>query len=208
LHALVTLALFPCFLLGLRHPPAGLGHQPPPNRHNDRRWWLGVWGQFLFVALGVGLTLAGISIAAVGVTSVFVPEDLAYLGTTPAALQAANPRLLPLIAHDRAGFGGALASNGLAVLLPALWGFRQGARWLWWTLAAAGTPGFAAALGVHLAVGYLDLWHLAPALVALALYLLGLILTYPYLCAPAPGAPPTVPPPIPAPAERAGARVR
>ena len=116
-------------------------------------------------------------------TTVFVPEDLGFLGATAAELQAANPRLLPLIAHDRAGFGGALASNGLAVLLPALWGFRQGARWLWWALLAAGAPGFAAALGVHAAVGYLDAWHLAPAATAALLYLAALILSYPYLCA-------------------------
>ena len=43
-------------------------------------------------------------------------------------------RLVPLIAHDRAGLGGALAANGLGVLLAALWGYRPGARWLWWTL--------------------------------------------------------------------------
>jgi dihydroorotate dehydrogenase len=64
-----------------------------------------------------------------------------------------NPRLLPLVAHDRAGFGGALVSDGLGVLLASLWGYRAGARWLWWTLAGAGAPGFIAGIGVHAAVG-------------------------------------------------------
>ena len=54
------------------------------------------------------------------------------------ALATNNPRLLPLVAHDRAGFGGALVAEGLAVLLIALWGYRPGARWLWWTFLASG----------------------------------------------------------------------
>jgi hypothetical protein len=118
----------------------------------------------------------------VGVTRVFVPEDLAFLRASAAALAGANSRLLPLIAHDRAGFGGALVSDGLAVLGAALWGFRRGARWLWWTLFWAGLPGFGAALGVHVVVGYDDLWHLAPVLLAAAFYIMALALTYPYLC--------------------------
>ena len=113
---------------------------------------------------GVGLLLGGVSLAVIGVTQVFVPEDLAFMGTTRATLDAASPRLVPLIAHDRASLGGALVANGLGVLLAALWGFRPGARWLWWTLFWSGVPGFVAALGTHAAVGYTDAWHLAPAL--------------------------------------------
>ncbi len=39
-------------------------------------------------------------------TCVFVPQDLTFLGFQIGELQALNPRLVPLIAHDRAGFGG------------------------------------------------------------------------------------------------------
>src|SRR5262249_37662606 len=80
--------------------------------------------------------------------------DLAFMQTTVEALTEANPRLVPLVAHDRASFGGMLIATGLGVLLPALWGYRQGARWLWWTFLAAGVPGYAAGIGVHLAVGF------------------------------------------------------
>jgi hypothetical protein len=72
-------------------------------------------------------------------------------------------------------------SNGLAVLTCALWGFRRGARWLWWALCLAGGAGFAAAIGVHLAVGYTDPLHLMPAFLGLGLFGLGLFLAYPYL---------------------------
>lgn len=188
LHALVTALLLPFFLLGLsrRPSPGSPPHLPAPNLRNSRRWLCGVWGQFLFVAIGGGLALAGLAIAAIGATTVFVPTDLMFLRTSAAALSAANPHLLSLVAHDRAGFGGDLVSVGLAVLCIALWGFREGARWVWWTLLCAGAPGFVAALGVHVAVGYMEISHLAPALIGLALYVAGLVLAYPYLCAPAP----------------------
>jgi hypothetical protein len=131
----------------------------------------------LFVAVGASLVLAGCVLSVIGVTVVFVPEDLQFMGTTREALEVANPRLVPLVAHDRAGLGGALVCNGLAVLLASLWGFRPGARWLWWALFGAGVPGFVAALGTHLAVGYTDLLHLAPALLGLAMYTAALILS-------------------------------
>jgi dihydroorotate dehydrogenase len=181
LHGLLTLLLLPCYLLGLRGERGAPPRVPLPDLHNDRAWRLAQWGQLLLVGLGAGLVIAGATIALVGVTTVFVPEDLAYLQTTAAALEAANARLLPLIAHDRAGFGGALFSNGLAVLLIALWGVRRGARWVWWTILLGGIPGFLGALGVHFVIGYTDPWHLAPAVAALVVYLLGLALSYPYL---------------------------
>jgi len=75
-----------------------------------------------------------------------------------------------------------LIACGLGILLPALWGYRQGARWLWWTLLAAGIPSYASAIGVHLLVGYTNLWHLAPAFAGLGIFFAGLGLSYPYLC--------------------------
>jgi hypothetical protein len=177
LHALVTVLLLPFFLLGLFGRRAEVATSTP--RPPRQRGW--PWGQFLFVAVGVGLLLGGISLAVIGVTVVFVPEDLAFMGTSRAALDAANPRLIPLIAHDRASLGGALVSNGLGVLLAVLWGYRPGARWLWWTLFVAGVSGFVAALGTHLAVGYTDVWHLAPALTGAGLYLAALVTSAPAL---------------------------
>jgi hypothetical protein len=77
-----------------------------------------------------------------------------------------------------------LVSAGLALLLPALWGFRPCSAWLWWTQLAAVVLAYAAALAVHLVVGYTDLWHLTPAYGGLTLFLLGLGLSYPFLCQP------------------------
>jgi dihydroorotate dehydrogenase len=180
-HAFVTAILFQFLLLGLHARLGPLREQPPPNLHNDWRWRWGLWGQLIFVVHGAGLIGAGLMISGIGVTSVFVHEDLEFMQTTAEALTQANPKLLPLVAHDRASFGGMLVASGILVLLTALWGFRQGSYWLWWTLLLGGLPAYAAGIGVHLAVGYTNLWHLAPAIGGFAFFTAGLGLCYPYL---------------------------
>jgi len=75
-----------------------------------------------------------------------------------------------------------LLASGWVFLLPTLWGFRRGSAWLWWTFLIAGLAAYAAAIGVHFSVGYMSLGHLFPAFGGLALFLLGLILSYPFLC--------------------------
>jgi hypothetical protein len=75
-----------------------------------------------------------------------------------------------------------LLAAGWLFLLPSLWGFRRGSPWLWWSSLSAGVIAYAAAIGVHYAVGYLNVLHLLPAFGGLALLLVGLILSYPFLC--------------------------
>jgi beta-carotene hydroxylase len=109
-------------------------------------------------------------------TRVFVPQDVAYLGVDAIALDDLNPRLVPLIAHDRAGFGGAVCVLGLIVLACAA--FAAPTPGLWRALAAAGVAGFGSAIGVHPAIGYTDPVHLAPAVLGALTLSAGLGLTY------------------------------
>ena len=51
-------------------------------------------------------------------------------------------------------------------------------------MLVAGVLAYACAIGVHVAVGYIDLFHLSPAFGGLALFLLGLALSQPFLCRP------------------------
>jgi hypothetical protein len=180
LHALAAAILLPLFILAMRGR-AERAVDRLPALTNSRIWRQAQWGQLIFVALGVALGVGGSVIALVGITNVFVPEDLMYLCTSASRLQQFNARLLPLIAHDRAGFGGALFSDAAALLATALWGIQQGQRWLWFMLLLAGTPAFAAGLSVHLIIGYTDFWHLLPLYTALVLYAAGLVCLYPYL---------------------------
>ena len=123
------------------------------------------------------MVLAGATILTVGMTRVFVPQDLEFMRVSIAELDAANPRLVPLIAHDRAGFGGGILSAGLIVVACAL--FASPCRSLWQALGGAGTAGFGAAIGVHPAVGYTVWFHLAPAIAGALLFVVGLVLTAP-----------------------------
>jgi dihydroorotate dehydrogenase len=181
LHAFVTVVLLQ-FLVMAFHGDLGQARVPrTPGLFNDRAWRLSLWGQLLVIVQAVLFLLGGAVISAVGVTRVFVPEDLAFLGATPGELAGAGPRLIPLIAHDRASLGGMLICSGLGFLMPALWGYRRGELWLWWTLTLAAVPGFLATSLVHLAVGYHDLRHLAPVFLGASLMGVGLALAYPYL---------------------------
>ena len=123
------------------------------------------------------MLLAGATILTVGMTRVFVPQDLEFMGVRIADLNAANPRLVPLIAHDRAGFGGGLLSAGFTVAACAL--FATPSRSLWQALAGAGAAGFGAAIGVHPAVGYTDWLHLVPAIAGSVLFVVGLAFAAP-----------------------------
>lgn len=181
-HAFVTAAMLQLLLFGVH---GRLGTYTPhvrPETRGSFAWRLSLWGQLLLVVHGFALLGAGAVIAVIGVTDVFVHADLEFMRTTAEAVSSASPRLVPLVAHDRATLGGMLLAAGWLFLLPALWGFRRGSPWLWWSSLSAGVIAYAAAIGVHYAVGYLNVMHLLPAFGGLALMLVGLILSYPFLC--------------------------
>ena len=186
LHIVLSASLFPLFLLGIRLP---LRARPSvgSDLDNDSSWRLGLAGQLLLIGLAVGLIGAGLTITTVGVTRVFVFSDLQFLQSTAGAIGGANAHLLPLIAHDRAGFGGALASDGVALLLLSLWGFRRGERWVWWTLLSAGLIGLGGGVYAHLAVGYLEFGHLLPLAASAVVFVAALSLTAPFLLTRRPG---------------------
>lgn len=180
-HAFVTAILFQLLLLGWHAPLPPLAAPQPAPLREEWRWRLSLWGQLLLVVESLAVIVGGAVIAIVGSTRVFVQEDLDFMQTCSAALAEANPRLLALVAHDRATFGGMLISCGLTTLMASLWGFAAGRSWLFSTLLFAGTIGYACTLTVHYLVGYVDIHHLAPAYAGLLLHWLALALAAPYL---------------------------
>ncbi|MCA1032444.1 dihydroorotate dehydrogenase [Bacillus timonensis] len=184
LHVLYKIILLPFFLIGyvitrdMKHGDKSI------NKRNHRAWKRNQVGQLMFVIIGTGLLLAGIVISMIGMSYVFIKEDLVFIGMSADQIKSINHHLVPLIAHDRAGFGGALLSEGFMILTLALWGFREGHRWVWWTLCLGGIPGFVAGIGTHFAIGYTDFFHLSPAYFLFVIYVIGLICSYDYLCKP------------------------
>ena len=172
-HGLSTLALLPLYMWGLARTrrllrgPRGWRSllQPGESMHPARAC-------LLLAALGI--VGGGLTIMTVGMTAVFVPQNLEFMRVDVAAIRAISDKLVPLIAHDRAGFGGGLASCGVAMLLT-IW-CSPLTRSLWQALAVAGAAGFITAIGVHPAIGYMSATHLGPAVAGAILFATGLAL--------------------------------
>lgn len=170
-HGVATVGLLPVYLVGLvaSRPHATVRVTGWLRTEDARRGpavaRLGRWG---LVATGSGITLAGMVILYLGTTEVFVKEDLGFMGLSRAALDQVNARLVPLIAHDRAGFGGGLATIGLLLVMCA-W-YAPPSRSFHQAVLFAGGSGFGCAIGTHFAEGYLNPVHLAPAFAGAALF--------------------------------------
>ncbi|MBX3440817.1 MAG: hypothetical protein KF774_00320 [Planctomyces sp.] len=180
-HGAATLALLPAYIAGTwilksrfpKSPPGALLRpwRPGPDGLDPRTRL----GRTLLIVTAAAIALGGLIILSVGVTSVFVPQDLAYMRVTVEELDAVNPRLVPLIAHDRAGFGGGVCCCGVMMFF-ALW-CSAPSRHLWEAVTVAGTLGFATAIFIHPAVGYNDAVHLAPAVLGSVLFVAGVVLS-------------------------------
>ena len=178
-HLVATVALLVLFGFGLwrtravgRHPGAADKRRRPSRP--DLRSAAGI-GRALLLLTGFGMLVAGATILTIGSFVVFVPQDLVFLGLDRAQLDAISPRLVPLIAHDRSGFGGSLATAGV-IVLGCVW-YGRPSRALWQALLVAGVAGFGAAIGIHGLIGYLDEVHVGPAIAGAAVFAVGMALT-------------------------------
>lgn len=180
-HGAGTALLLPVFIVGLIRARALVAGatSPPARRIPNLTTRDGLGRACLLVGAG-GVALAGLEIFRIGVTDIFVPEDLSFIGASADHLRALNPRLVPLIAHDRAGFGGAVFTTGFTTF-GCLW-YAPTTRALWETILVAGGVSLTAAIGTHFAVGYTDPWHLAPAIAGAVCLVTGLALTFPTAC--------------------------
>jgi hypothetical protein len=179
-HGIGTLVLLPMFV-------AGLVRTRRTARRTRRPWLLddplgalrtlSGLGRLCLLVGAAGAAVAGLEILRIGTMEIFVPEDLQFMDVGVGHLHATNPRLVPLIAHDRAGFGGAVLTAGLTAFGCLL--FTPVRRALWQAMLVAGTVSLGAAVGVHFMIGYVDAWHLAPPAAGMATLVAGLALTYP-----------------------------
>ena len=171
-HGAATLALLPTFAAGLWFSrPLAINRARPwilSTEMQGANWRsrLGRWG---LLATGLAIALAGTVILYLGSTEVFVAEDLGFMGLKRQMLDVVNPRLVPLIAHDRAGFGGGLATIG--VLLSVSAAYARPSRAFHEAVAIAGLAGFGCAIGTHFIEGYVNPMHLAPAFAGVTLFI-------------------------------------
>jgi hypothetical protein len=184
-HGLATLGLLPLYIAGLMVTRNCLsaGSKPRPGF----KWPLKVWwgnrfglGRGLLLTTSLGLVMGGTTILLIGMTRVFVAQDLRFMGLGVSDLLAINRGLVPLIAHDRAGFGGAIVTCGL-LLFCCLW-YGRPSRSLWLAVLLAGGTGFSTAIGVHPLIGYTEFSHLAPAYCGALLFSTGITLCHKPMC--------------------------
>ncbi len=181
-HGLATLTLLPCFLLGMVKTRALLPHPisiavllhagEPLDWHS-----LSGCGRILLLVTAASLFVGGSIIMTLGMTTVFVPQDLEFMQMTRQQIHDINARLIPLIAHDRAGFGGGVACCGLTMFF-CIWCGRA-SRNLWEAVLITGLAGFGTAIGIHPAVGYNNFVHLAPACLGATMFAAGIALWRP-----------------------------
>jgi hypothetical protein len=158
-HGVATLALLPCFIAGLwqsrgrvRARAASVGADSSWRsllRRGDASPWLSMTGlgRFCLFLAATGMISAGLTIQIIGMTEVFVETDLKYMGLDREQLQSINSRLIPLIAHDRAGFGGGVATAGM-LLFACVW-CATPSRSLWQGMLIGGIAGWGAGIGIH-----------------------------------------------------------
>jgi len=170
-HGAATLFLAPLFLFALWRTRA-LRTTRVERTKLDFRSRAGR-GHIILLASTFGIAAAGLVITTVGMTTVFVPQDLEFMDVKVVELRVLNDRLVPLIAHDRAGFGGALVSCGLAMFVSVL--YMRRSRSHWQALAIAGVCGFSTAVGIHFVIGYMSFTHVAPAVIGCLAFFAGLI---------------------------------
>lgn len=169
-HGVATLFLLPVFLLGLwRARPATISLRSAWRERPAEECAPAKWGRILLGGCGVGIILAGGTIAIFGMTRVFVPSDLRFIGLDVNFLHQISPSLVPVISHDRSGFGGGLCSMGCLLIFMARCAELN--RSFVEIVALMGCVGFGGAIGVHFAVGYVDFLHLLPAVAGFSLFL-------------------------------------
>jgi len=101
---------------------------------------------------------------------------LEFMQTSASEIAAANSRLIPLIAHDRAGFGGGVCCCGVTMFFCVY--CAPPCRSLWQALWVMGGAGFGTAIGVHFPIGYRSTSHLAPAFVGAMMFIVAMAMTH------------------------------
>ncbi|MES2730630.1 MAG: hypothetical protein V4714_02745 [Bacteroidota bacterium] len=180
-HGMATLMLLPFYSIGLVRTYARLTGDKSiwdilkVTNHWNFTTRTGI-GITLLLFTGFGLFAGGLTIMFVGMTAVFVPQDLVFMHATVHQLRQVEDHLIPLIAHDRSCFGGGLATIGLIIFFTIR--RAEPTRNLWEILLVSLTIGFTFALGVHFVISYTDVTHLLPAYLGVVTYLSGLGLTF------------------------------
>ena len=174
-HGISTLLLFPVFIIGLIKSKNNIRVGSIDYSYKLKVNSIAEVGHFFLLLTSIGILLAGLTILSLGSTLVFVPTDLEFMNINICGLNNISPKLIPLIAHDRANFGGGLATTGL--MLTVIIMKQPLNKNLWECLLLSMGIGFIFAIGIHFVVGYYSFKHLLPAYIGYIFYIIGITLS-------------------------------
>jgi hypothetical protein len=183
-HAGGTIALFPFYIGGMWYSRRSFINQKIPldfksllesKTKRSLRSSYGI-GYIILYFISAGVFLGGIVIMILGSSIVFVPQDLGFMCMNPEELSRISAKLIPLIAHDRAGFGGVLVSTGLVLLF--IIHCATPSKSLWQILFLSLSIGFFTAIGIHFFIGYISFSHLLPAYTGAFIFYIGIVLSF------------------------------
>jgi hypothetical protein len=180
-HGVGTAVIMLTLTIGLMMSWTGMKSQRPgsPTFWKSAPKWRAEWlpRSFLLIWAG-GTLLGGILILSLGTLYIFVPQDLEYMQTTSAALQAINSHLVPFLAHDRTGFGGALVAIGIITCAMSWRANTLFDRSLLIAFIFVWLLDVITAVGIHLIVGYISFTHLLPFLFKESTFFVGLFILF------------------------------
>ncbi len=122
---------------------------------------------------GLGMVVAGIVVAIVGITRATLPYDESFLGVSRAVLEGVNPFLLDFLRHDRVTLSGTMISAGLMFAALAFFGVRNGLHWARKSIQVSAIVGFSGFFLFFL-YGYFDVLHALVSLILLPFFLIGI----------------------------------
>jgi hypothetical protein len=135
--------------------------------------------------LGVNLvTLAGVGLVGYGVMFLirnftgFIELGLTpeHVGGTPEQIRAFSPHLYNYISHLQVAVAAFLIAIGVAVIALAWFGIRTGQRWALGAAFLVPLIGVGLALPLHYVYGLATMGHLGPIYLAVAIWLVGVVL--------------------------------
>lgn len=150
------------------------------GRESDRRLR---YGAFVMTLGYAALCAFGVALAVRILGGEGVVESGVDIGASAADLAAFNPALPHYIAHLRMAAAGTFVGLGLLGAAVAWYGVRRGERWAWAASVLALVVGTAVGVPMHYGGAFhVDgVRHLGPAFVALALFAVGAVVSYPGL---------------------------
>ena len=138
-------------------------------------------------ALGANIVaLAGVGLVGYGIMFLirnfngFIELGLMphHVGGTPEEIQAFSQNLYNYISHLQVAVSAFIIALGVAVIVLAWFGIRNGERWAMWTAFLTPVIGVAIALPLHFTYGIATLGHLGLIYLDALILLVGTVLSY------------------------------